>query len=299
MTLPAAPIILVLDVSTLSSTSTREWLGFSRAGSCYVPQIVYEEMRFLYDRSPDPDLERVARDFSRFYPTSGWHITDVMGHHMILKSATGYALTKRLRVSLAVARCSYGLSQKHPKSLVVTVASDRAILQRVYDIQLPNLTGIQSTTLLQWSRSGQRPVAVTQKLQEMKSCGIVEGMTTNLTYAQRPPSLRPTPTASQRVAITTIPQRTANRSGVSTSRHSNRLGRKSSGVRARRKFFSADLPDWFPQFVSMFLSLVALVCAGGVIWIIFFTNILDRFVPADEPLGQDSTHIQELANLKS
>ncbi|MGB3493239.1 MAG: PIN domain-containing protein [Elainellaceae cyanobacterium] len=296
MVLPAAPIILVLDVSTLSSTSTREWLGFSRAGACYVPQVVYEEMRFLYDRYPDPDLERVARDFSRFYPTSGWQITDVMGHHMILKSATGYALTKRLRVSLAVARCSYGLSEKNPKSLVVTVASDRAILQRVYDIQVPNLTGIQGAALLQWSRSGQRPVAITQKLQEMKSCGILEGMTTNLNYAHRPASTHPVPTASQRVAVTSIPRQSGSRSRSSSARQMTHGWQKSTGQRARRKFFDFDLPDWFPQFVSMFLSLVALSCAGGVIWIIFFTNILDRFVPADEPLGQRSVDVQAQAN---
>lgn len=280
MAASAAPIILVLDISTLSSTSTREWLGFSRAGACYVPQIVYEEMRFLYDRSPDPDLERVARDFNRFYSTSGWHVTEVMGHHTILKSATGYALTKRMRVSLAVARCAYGLSQQQSKSLVVMVASDRAILQRVYDIQAPNLTGIQGAALLQWSRSGQRPVAITQKLQEMKANGLIEPLTGSLTYVHRPNTIHPTPSASHRVAVTTIPRRNTP-SGTSASKSTVGTKHRSTRLRPRRKVF--DLPEWFPQFMSILLSVMALCGAGVLIWIIFFTNILDRFIPAEPP----------------
>ncbi len=296
MAASVAPILLVIDVSTLSSTSTREWLSFSRVGACYIPQIVYEEMRFLYDRSPDPDLERVARDFNRFYSTSGWQITDAIGHHMILKSATGYALTKRLRVSLSVARCAYALSQKNPRSLVVMVASDRSILQRVYDIQAPNLTGIQSTALLQWSRSGQRPVAITQKLQEMKADGLLESMSTNLTSVHRQSSVRSVPSASNRVAVTSVPRNSAARSyslnHSSSARKSSNTGRKVTGYHSRPKKVFVDLPPWFPQFFSMFLSLIALACAGGVIWIIFFTNMLDRFVPAEEALGQRSAHIQ-------
>ncbi|NJN86731.1 MAG: hypothetical protein HC881_10970 [Leptolyngbyaceae cyanobacterium SL_7_1] len=64
------PVILVLDVNALSTATPREWLEFSRVGGCVVPQVVYEEMKFLFDRSPDPDLERIARAFNHFYATS-------------------------------------------------------------------------------------------------------------------------------------------------------------------------------------------------------------------------------------
>jgi hypothetical protein len=169
MVLP--PVILVLDVSALSAASPREWLEFSRVGTAQIPQVVSEEMRFLFDRSPDPDLERVARAFTRFYPTSGWQTTDVNGHHPALKAASGQAMTRRSRVSLAVARCAYGLSQESPGSLVVLVSSDRALLQRLYDVQATNLCGITGPALLQWSRSGQRPIAVSQKFQQMRVPG--------------------------------------------------------------------------------------------------------------------------------
>lgn len=171
MSMVLPPVVLVLDVSALSASSPREWLEFSRVGTVQIPQVVSEEMRFLFDRSPDPDLERVARAFTRFYPTSGWKMTDVSGHHPALKVASSQAMTKRSRVSLAVARCAYGLSQGYPGSLVVLVSSDRALLQRLYDVQTSNLCGITGPALLQWSRSGQRPIAVSQKLQQMRVPG--------------------------------------------------------------------------------------------------------------------------------
>ncbi|NJO48354.1 MAG: hypothetical protein HC840_01405 [Leptolyngbyaceae cyanobacterium RM2_2_4] len=134
------PVMLVLDISTLSSATPREWIEFSRVGTCCIPQVIYEEMRLLFDRSPDPDLERISREFSRFYPHSGWKITDVVGHHAALKTTTSHALTKRARVSLAVAKCAYGLAQEFPQNLVVLVASDRELQQKIYDMQINNLS---------------------------------------------------------------------------------------------------------------------------------------------------------------
>jgi hypothetical protein len=165
------PVLLVLDVSALSATTPREWLEFSRVGVGHVPQLVYEEMRFLFDRSPDPDLERVSRAFTRFYPTSGWQITDESAHHPALKVVGGQAMTKRARVSQAVARCAYGLALNHPASLVVLVTADRSLLQRLFEIQVSNLCGVTGPTLMQWSRSGQRPIIVSQKLQQMRVPG--------------------------------------------------------------------------------------------------------------------------------
>ncbi|MEL6221433.1 MAG: PIN domain-containing protein [Cyanobacteria bacterium J06627_8] len=264
------PIILVLDISTLSSTSTREWLGFSRAGACYIPQVVYEEMRFLYERSPDPDLERVARDFNRFYATSGWHITEVVGHHTILKSATGYALTKRMRVALAVARCSYGLAEQHPKSLVVLVASDRAILQRLYDIQAPNLAGIPGSALLQWTKTGQRPVAVSQKLQQLRTAGTLEPISSTISYSNYPTS----------VSRSSLPNYTPTRSSVSHSRTSS-IGRPSPKRKRSRKSKALVLPNWLPQFLSILSALVALGLAVYVFWALIYTDTFDRFLPKE------------------
>lgn len=163
------PVLLVLDISTLSAVAPQEWVEFSRVGSCVIPQVVYEEMRFLYDRSPDPDLERIAKSFTRFYPNSGWQISDANAHHPELKAATGQAMTKRARVSLAVARCAYGLAQTVPNSLVILVSKDRSLLQRLHQIPSRNLCGVTDDALLQWSRTGQHPISVSQKLQQFRS----------------------------------------------------------------------------------------------------------------------------------
>ncbi|MGJ3247280.1 MAG: PIN domain-containing protein [Elainellaceae cyanobacterium] len=256
------PILLVLDISTLSTTTTRDWLGFSRAGVCYLPQVIYEEMRFLYDRSPDPDLERTAREFNRFYATSGWKITEVVGHHPLLKSSTGYGLTRRTRVGLAVARCAYGLAQQHPASLVVLVASDRSILQRIYDIQTPNLTAIPGSTLLNWSRTGQRPVAISQKLQQMKAAGTFHPtpLTTNIKPSTKPP----TPTARGK------PHSPPKRSPPAPHRRPTSRSMGSNPV---------DIG----QLLTGLSAFAALAIAGLLIWLIFFSEGFRQFRDQSSP----------------
>lgn len=162
------PIILVFDVSALSAVPPNEWREFSRVGSCFVPQVVYEEMRSLLERAPDPDLERIAKAFHRFYGTSGWKTSDANTHHLVFKTEPGQMLTHRIRVSLAVGRCAYGLAQTFTNSLVVLVTKDRSLMQRIYDIPTVNLCSIAGDALLQWSRTGQRPIAVSQKLQQFR-----------------------------------------------------------------------------------------------------------------------------------
>jgi hypothetical protein len=163
------PVILVFDISALSAASCSEWREFSRVGSCYIPQIIYEEMKLMFDRSPDPDLERIAKDFNRFYASSNWKITEADAHHAALKMGAGQSLTRRARVSLAVGRCAYGLAQTFQTSIVVLVTKDRSLLQRLYEIPEVNLCGITGEALLQWSRSGLRPIAVIQKVQQFRT----------------------------------------------------------------------------------------------------------------------------------
>ena len=202
------PVILVFDISALSAATPSEWREFSRAGSCYVPQVVYEEMKLKFDRSPDPDLERIAKAFNRFYATSGWRITDVTGHHAALKVGSGQALTQRSRVSLAVGRCAYGLAEVTPGSLVVLVTKDRPLLQRLYEIPAVNLCGITVENLLQWSRTGQRPIPVSQKLQQFRAThGIQPTGTTGTSQTYQ----RTSPTRSTAAPVTVKPTKTRRR----------------------------------------------------------------------------------------
>ncbi|MBD2461115.1 hypothetical protein H6G89_08675 [Oscillatoria sp. FACHB-1407] len=261
------PVILVLDIGALSAATPREWLEFSRVGSCIVPQVVYEEMKFLFDRSPDPDLERIARAFNRFYATSGWQISEATAHHAVLKSGAGQALTRRTRISLAVGKCAYALSQEFPASLVVLVSSDRSMLQRIYDIQANNLCAITGPALLQWCRTGQRPIAVSQKLQRLR---VATGAQVNSTIQGQ------AYTATSPSRITTTPTRT-----TSTTRITS--GKKTTIQEA------SSMPSWIPQAFSLATSLAALIIAGFILVNVFRSANFQQLVnPSDAAPTQTS-----------
>ena len=253
------PVILVFDISALSVASPSEWREFSRVGSCYVPQVVYEEMKLMFDRSPDPDLERIAKSFNRFYASSGWQITDVNAHHPSLKVGSGQALTRRARVSLAVGRCAYGLSQAFPNSLIILVSKDRSLLQRLYEVPVVNLCGITGESLLQWSRTGQRPIAVSQKFQQFR------------TAYNLPPStaVAAQPRASGRTA---------------TSYPVSETQSKSAKLRS-----VASLPDWMPDLMSLILAAVGLAIAGFLVWFVLNNTDLKKSLPRTEAPGAIET----------
>jgi hypothetical protein len=223
-------IILVFDVSALSAASCSEWREFARVGSCYLPQVVYEEMKMVFDRSPDPDLERIAKDFHRFHATSNWTVTQANAHHAALKMGAGQSLTRRARVSLAVGRAAYGLAQMFQSSLVVLVTKDRSLLQRLYDIPEVNLCGITGEALLQWSRSGSRPIAVIQKIQQFRSAHGMTAMAA-VTHGDRQP------VAAVGVASYTKPTLV------------NQL----------------IMPEWLPDAISLVMAFVGLAIAGWLI----------------------------------
>ena len=236
------PVILVFDISALSVSSPSEWQEFSRVGSCYIPQVVYEEMKLMFDRSPDPDLERIAKAFNRFYASSGWQITDANAHHPTLKVGSGQALTRRSRVSLAVGRCAFALSQNFSNSLVVLVSKDRVLLQRLYEIPVVNLCGITGESLLQWSRTGQRPIAVSQKFQQFRTA---YGMPPAAAPYQRTSPTRSTPQSSRP---------TIARNAVST-------------------------PDWLPDVISLILAAAGLAIAAYLIWFLLNSADLKKYWP--------------------
>ncbi|HEY9639149.1 MAG TPA: PIN domain-containing protein [Coleofasciculaceae cyanobacterium] len=252
------PVILVFDISALSVASPAEWREFSRVGSCYVPQVVYEEMRLLFDRSPDPDLERIAKSFNRFYASSGWQITDVTAHHASFKVGSGQALTRRSRVSLAVGRCAFALSESFPNSLVVLVSKDRSLLQRLYEIPAVNLCGITGESLLQWSRTGQRPIAVSQKFQQFRTAYGLPPNTTGVSQSYQ--KMSPTRMTAQPAKPTFIR--------------------------------SSALPDWVPDLISLLLAAAGLAIAAYLIWFLLNSQELKKnlprtFAPTEFPLAVD------------
>ncbi|NJR40076.1 MAG: hypothetical protein HC781_16195 [Leptolyngbyaceae cyanobacterium CSU_1_4] len=250
-------IILVFDVSALSAASCSEWREFARVGSCYLPQVVYEEMKMMFDRSPDPDLERIAKDFHRFYASSNWIVTQADAHHAALKMGSGQSLTRRARVSLAVGRSAYALSQSFQSSLVVLVTKDRSLLQRLYEIPEVNLCGITGEALLQWSRSGSRPIAVIQKIQQFRTA---HGMALHGRTVKTSPS--------ERCAIAAI-----NAPKPAQPTLTNQI----------------TMPEWLPDAASMLMALVGLAIAGYLIQ--YMVQLLhQKYPPPAAPVAPTSFH---------
>jgi hypothetical protein len=254
-------IILVFDVSALSAASCSEWREFARVGNCYIPQVVYEEIKMMFDRSPDPDLERIAKDFHRFYATSDWHVTQADAHHAALKMGAGQSLTRRARVSLAVGRSAYALSQSFQSSMVVLVTKDRSLLQRLYEIPEVNLCGITGEALLQWSRSGSRPIAVIQKIQQFRTAHGITAKTT-ASYSER-----------HSIAAVSVP--------------------KSANPMANQVM----MPTWLTDAASLVMAVVGLAIAGYLIH--YMVQLLHQKNPVQTaPIAPTSFHFVP-ANLAS
>lgn len=162
--LPA--VLLILDVDVVMGTNSQTWQQYAKAGSCYVPEVVFEEMEFLADEA-DSDREKLAREFLRFFPASGWQVTDALETHPNLEPAIGGNQSKHTRMVVAIAQCVYGFALENPESLVVFVCNNQSLLKRMQALGLGNLCGITAAMLSQWAKRGEQPMPVTQQLQNL------------------------------------------------------------------------------------------------------------------------------------
>lgn len=169
------PILLLFDTTAILATKTRDWSEFSRLGECYAPDAVLEQLEYMNDHASEPEVEAIAREFTRFYSNNDWKKTNSLADHPLLKPAAGHTLSKRARLSLDVLRCAYGMALRYPDSLIVLVANDQAMLQQVLNLQVKNLCGIPLTALVQWNRTQRRPQTVSQHLLSLRTTSNVVG----------------------------------------------------------------------------------------------------------------------------
>jgi len=254
------PILLLFDSGALLSGKTREWQLFGRVGDCFVPRVVLQELDFLRDRATDSAVESTAREFGRFFPESGWRQTSSIASHPSLKPAEGHTLSNRARVSLAVAQTSYGLARNHPDSLVVLVANDQSLLQKVRMLDIHNLCGIPQPVFMMWIRTQRRPPAVTQQLQVMRTMSdtaMPVGASSRgraSTAARSPMTNRTTPASRS----------TSARGGASTVNTTKSSSAKSSKRTTQRRPPRRSIS--LGQIVSQFVTLIVLVTLGLAAW---------------------------------
>ncbi len=195
------PVLVLLDLSALLGSSLREWQEYSRIGNCYVPQMVYEEIEYLTGRAPEPQVEKAAREFMRFFPDSGWQLTNAHATHPAIAPPGGASLSKQARLVVAVAQCAYGFALEQPNNLVVFVSNTQPILQRIPSLGTPNFCGITRAAFLQWVRTGERPPAVTAQQQTFSTVGAA---TANGQAKIQNQAIAETPSQSSLTAVSTM-----------------------------------------------------------------------------------------------
>lgn len=109
--------------------------------------------------------------------------------HPALKRTEGQALSHKAQLSFTVAQTAYGLSRNRPDNLVVLVANDQSLVQRVRLIDAPNLCAIPLAALMVWCRTMRRPAVVSTQMQVMRQpLAVAGGMNTvsNVTRSTAP-----------------------------------------------------------------------------------------------------------------
>ncbi|MBD1937238.1 PIN domain-containing protein [Microcoleus sp. FACHB-68] len=297
------PVVVVLDIFALMAGRMRDWETYSRVGTCYVPQVVYEQIELLCDSAPEPAQEQVAREFMRFWPKSGWQLTNAHSNHSSLQPAASAEVSGQARLVVAVAQCAYGVAQEQPGKLVVFVSTSLSLLKRMQSLNAPNLCCITSTALLQWARTSQRPSAVTQQMQVLNqasaassSSGFSSSGNTQSTFGKNQSS------SSSGNTQSTFGKNQSSSSQTSSTRSSAPVSSGSSGSSSRlrvpkpastTKSRTTDAtatkkdksepvfirqrprsvahvrsfkPNLFVSLISGMIALIALIAAAGIIW---------------------------------
>ncbi len=259
------PFLIVFDTSTLLAGETRQWQEFSRLGDCFIPESVLKAMQMLCDRAPEPDIESKAREFIRFFEGSGWQTTAAIAEHPSLQPAASHTLSQRARLALEVLQNSYGLAHHRPDSLVILVANDQPMLQRLLGLNRPNLCGIPLTALVQWSRTQRRPATLNHHLQLMRSTTPVASETSRpaATPAPRPQPAKQTTNRQTAARQISSQQRSASpppapapvRSSVPRSRSTS-----SPPPRRTRRSFRLS------SFLANLITLAVLAIMAGGVW---------------------------------
>lgn len=258
------PFLIVFDTSALLAGEPRQWQEASRLGDCFVPEAVLEAMQMLCDRATEPEIESKAREFIRFFDTSGWQMNRGKAEHPALQPVPGHTLSQRARLALEILQNSYGLAQRHSDSLVILVANDQPMLQRLLGLNQPNLCGIPLAALVQWSRTQRRPATVNHHLQLMRTATPVTSKATNPTETPNP---RPAKQSTSRQ--TTARQISAQQRVASPPPAPAPV--RSSSVRTRPRV-AAPPPRRtrrsfrLSSFLANLITLAVLAAIGGSIW---------------------------------
>ena len=301
------PVLVTFDADVLMTGRTQVWQEYAKVGTCYIPEVVYDEIDHLTGRAVEPAIEQVAREFMRFFAESGWIATDAQETHRALEPSIKNQ-SKQAMLVVATAQCVYGLAQEHPDALVIFVSNSQPLLKRLASVAAPNLCGITGAMVLNWARKGERPPAATQQLQSLmrtladrqssqrshsriQDGGVGKTGTSASKFTTRGNSELKSPSSSTKTNKTGF---TGNRSATSRPKTSPRSREESRDyqpavyrmkhITAPKKRDSSFLSNMFNFFGALFFLTVAV----GILWRVFdVRGFRKTFVPAlPQPVRQ-------------
>lgn len=141
--------ILVFDHSAILESDSHFWQGVSDLGVCWIPQVVLEEVNFIVAGMGNKSQEAIASEFQRFFRSSNWQISDVVGNDPRLSQKLGSALSRNARLDLATAECIFGMALQSTEPIIL-ITNTQALAQAVNDLNQPNLRAVTGAIAKTW-----------------------------------------------------------------------------------------------------------------------------------------------------
>ncbi|MCS6942023.1 MAG: hypothetical protein NZ901_04175 [Geminocystis sp.] len=181
-------MLVVVELSTILSGLAKDWVDFSRLGHCYLPEVVWREVEFLTLRAVTEKEEKIAREFTRFFPDSGWQIISDMSPLPMANILEGMDMSKKARLLMGIAETVYDFTLKNPQELIVLVTSETNLKTQLKQLNLKNLAIITPNQLKNWLKTGVTPPTIAETA---AACD----------YTIAPPSPQPTDTNHPRLLL--------------------------------------------------------------------------------------------------
>ncbi|MFN3362080.1 MAG: PIN domain-containing protein [Pseudanabaenaceae cyanobacterium] len=158
-----APHILIFDQGPITSGNIHYWQAVTKLGTCYVPQVVLDELKRMAEEAPlgrETSAEAAAKEFLRYWEGGGWQVTRVTKSHSDLTPTPGHNLSRKARLSYTVAQCAYAMADQNPDAVVILVTEDQALIRRIAAIGLPKLGGTTGIAVREWTKSNHIPASL-------------------------------------------------------------------------------------------------------------------------------------------
>lgn len=166
-------ILLLFDHTALLNGKPYDWLEFSQVAPCYVPRVVYQEIQRVAIEEPACHRTKLVGELRRFWVESDWKLTEASADLPDVAPEMSQHYGDRAKLALAIAEAAYGFARQSVGRLVILVSQDRALLQRIQALNIPNLTGLPVNAVLMWNRTGRYPSVVMQHRRAMQANSLV------------------------------------------------------------------------------------------------------------------------------